>query len=493
MAATADRSRSFATPSGVLRLATLGEDSGLLDLMRALVPAAGEDASRQGVAPADQANDLLGRSLRWTTAVQAGPELHRLAAHMTVAPQLVDWQQLLGSDQHDLILVAGRPRGEEALATREEQLRRLFQGTIPLVLVHPACEMILAYELEMIRKDTGVRVFPYVPLAERPELDRLRRVSPQMAGTHPATDPDTLAGAASASDATASAGGVEQWIWERTSDDRSRDAVIDDFARDALVLRELLGEIKQVTAVGGASDEVQYGQLTVHLTAAGGQSARWSILPTRSGETPRIRATAIGSGPSWTWEAHADGADGRLAGLDASPPSTTPPVWATNDSPALAFWRRVLAELARQEPEAADAAGRAGSVDGIGSQAAASVERLDWEHVCRGLELTDGVERSCRRRRTIDLYHEQVSEQATFKSLMAAGGCAMLFWVLAMLMVAGLVDAMQLSIRESVWWRFFPVAIFLPLGFFLGLQLLQLVFPASKPRGSASDSAGRPR
>ncbi len=487
MAATADRSRSFATPPGVLRLATLGEDSGLLDLMRALVAGAGEDTSRPGRDPVGQADALLGRSLRWTTAVEAGPELHRLAASTTAAPQLVDWQQLLGSDQHDLILVAGRPRGEEALATREEQLRRLFQGTIPLVLVHPACEMILAYELEMIRKDTGVRVFPFVPLAERPELDRLRRVSPPSAGALPATDRDELAGAAPASDANASGGGVEQWIWERTSDDRSRHPAIDDFARDALVLRELLGEIKQVTAVGGAGDEVQYGQLTVHLTAAGGQSARWSILPTRGGETPRIRATAIGSGPSWTWEARADGADGRLEGIDASLPSTTSAVAATNDSPALAFWRRVVAELARPEPEAEDAAG------GFAGQAVASPERLDWEHVCRGLELTDGVERSCRRRRTIDLYHEQVSEQATFKSLMAAGGCAMLFWVLAMLMVAGLVDAMQLSIRESVWWRFFPVAIFLPLGFFLGLQLLQLVFPASKPRDAASETAGRRR
>jgi len=467
LAAATDGRDAFAKPGTPLRVATLGEDPGLLDLVRALVDGPVEHAD-EGRRVASDTSDVPNatastrgpspRSLRWTAAANAGPELQRLAAQSHSAPLLVDWQQLLGSDQYDLIVVASRPRGEETLAEREEQLRRLFQGAIPLVLVHPACEMILAYELEMIRKDTGIRVFPYVPLAERPELAVLR-VAEQVARSDAGAGP---------------AGGlVEQWIWERTATDRSRDAVLDDFARDALVLRELLGEIKQVTAVGAGEgsdgDEVQYGQLTVHLTAAGGQSARWSILPTRGGEAPRIRATAIGAGPSWTWEARADGAEGRLEGLDAAGLAASANAADNRLSPAHAFWNRVTTELGPQaEPSAEDGVTRP--------------QGLDWEHVCRGLELTDGVQRSSRRRRTIDLYHEQVSEQATFKSLMAAGGCAMLFWVLAMLMVAGLVDAMQLPIRDTAWWRLFPVVIFLPLGCFLGLQLLQLVFPPSGTR-----------
>ncbi len=105
---------------------------------------------------------------------------------------------------------------------------------------------------------------------------------------------------------------------------------------------------------------------------------------------------------------------------------------------------------------------------------------IGWEDVCRALEVTDGVVRSCQRRRTIDLYHEQVSEQATFKSVMAAGGCAMLMWVLAMLLIAGVVEGLELPIRDMAIWRLYPLAIFLPLAFFLGLQLLQLVFPPAK-------------
>ena len=453
MTAKSDMTGATAARSDALRLATLGEDAGLVELLRPLVEAAGE------------ANSLPPRRpVRWTTAVDAGPELSRLAAGTRATPQFVDWQQLLGSDQHDLILVAGRPLGDETAGVREEQLRRLFQGTIPLVIVHPACEMILAYELEMIRKDTGVRVFPFVPLAERPELLVLR----------------AAARSAGRAEGTEAAGGVEQWIWERSSYDRSRDAVLDDFARDALVLRELLGEIKQVTAVGGAGDEVQFGQLTVHLTAAGGLSARWSILPARGGEEPRIRATAIGAGPSWTWDAQADGSHGQLEGREAERWMSASGSATANARPALMFWQRVLPELETVESRITADGGKPHGVN-------AYADRLDWEHVCRGLELTDGVERSCRRRRTIDLYHEQVSEQATFKSLMAAGGCAMLFWVLAMLMVAGMVDAMQLPIRDTSWWRLFPVLIFLPLGVFLGLQLLQLVFPPSGKQITARD------
>jgi hypothetical protein len=60
--------------------------------------------------------------------------------------------------------------------------------------------------------------------------------------------------------------------------------------------------------------------------------------------------------------------------------------------------------------------------------------------------------------------------------MMAVGGCAMLMWVLGMLFLAGLVEGLQLPIRNSILWRLWPVALILPLVVFLFLQLLRLAF-----------------
>jgi myo-inositol 2-dehydrogenase/D-chiro-inositol 1-dehydrogenase len=100
----------------------------------------------------------------------------------------------------------------------------------------------------------------------------------------------------------------------------------------------------------------------------------------------------------------------------------------------------------------------------------------DWDEACRALEIEEAIERSSRRGRTIDLHHEQVSEEETFKGMMAVGGCAMLVWVLSMLLMAGLVEGLQLPLRNTIVWRLWPLALILPLALFLLLQLLRLVF-----------------
>ena len=62
---------------------------------------------------------------------------------------------------------------------------------------------------------------------------------------------------------------------------------------------------------------------------------------------------------------------------------------------------------------------------------------------------------------------------------MAAGGCAMLMWVLLMLLIAGVVEGLKLPIRESTFWQLWSVFLFLPLAIFLFLQLL---LSREKPR-----------
>ena len=101
-----------------------------------------------------------------------------------------------------------------------------------------------------------------------------------------------------------------------------------------------------------------------------------------------------------------------------------------------------------------------------------SVAWTTWDEACRSLEVTDAVERSIRRKRTIELYHEQVTEQETFKSVMAAGGCGMLLWVLMLLLIAGVVEGLHLPLRETFIWRLWPVFLFVPLAVFLALSTL---------------------
>ena len=52
------------------------------------------------------------------------------------------------------------------------------------------------------------------------------------------------------------------------------------------------------------------------------------------------------------------------------------------------------------------------------------------------MELTEATVRSLRRGRTVDMYYEPISEEATFKSVMTSTGCMILAGALAAVLVA---------------------------------------------------------
>jgi hypothetical protein len=202
------------------------------------------------------------------------------------------------------------------------------------------------------------------------------------------------------------------------------------------------------------------------LTGAADRAARWSIGPAR-GE-PHAQLSLIGTQGSVQLHFSADGQTcsiGDTSGLVL-------PVEAPGRA-AERFVAHVLDETAQVDAAQADAAQ-------AGSALAGSARRIDWPEVCRALEILDAAQRSVQRRRTIELYHERVTEQETFKSVMAVGGCAMLLWVLVLLLLAGIVEGLRLPLRETFVWLLWPVLLFAPLAFFLALQMLQLVFVKRK-------------
>ena len=69
------------------------------------------------------------------------------------------------------------------------------------------------------------------------------------------------------------------------------------------------------------------------------------------------------------------------------------------------------------------------------------LSRPDWEDACRAIELVENIDISRRRKKTISLYYEDISEENTFKSLMAAGGCLMLILVTLLLPALAAVES----------------------------------------------------
>jgi len=105
-----------------------------------------------------------------------------------------------------------------------------------------------------------------------------------------------------------------------------------------------------------------------------------------------------------------------------------------------------------------------------------------WNDAVEVFEWIDGVERSLKRRRTIELHNEPLSERAIFKSQMVAGGCGVLTATFALALL-------YLAIGETVplpRWALLGLRglVFAPLFLFLLAQLLlPLTRPAHGPRG----------
>src|SRR5262249_47889476 len=144
---------------------------------------------------------------------------------------------VVGSVADAVIVGRGGPKLGEATGIsdaerRAEQLRKLAQAAVPMIVVCPACEAIIGFEIEMIRRDTRGILVPYSPGADHPAISGLADL--------------TFSGESSP------LGKIEQIVLERESSDRSRDAVLVQLSRDAAVLRQLIGKIQSVSAAGPA-------------------------------------------------------------------------------------------------------------------------------------------------------------------------------------------------------------------------------------------------
>jgi hypothetical protein len=367
-----------------MRFALLNVDEDVLDLVRAMA-AGGEHTV--------------------TSAVDVGRFANELAVLAEHAAYDQQWEALLLEDVVDCVIVG---RGGTA-DVRAEQIKKLVQAKVPLIIVHPSVEAIVGYEIEMIRQDVGGVIVPYAPLVWGSDVHELKAL-------------------ATASDGEI--GRVEQLVFERPMSKRSKSDVLHQLARDAAVIRALLGPIKSVSAAGNLDrDEVS---LSVQMTSDSGALVRWSVEPSAEDAAPTL--TLLGT-------------QGKLS--------------------------REL-RSSTQEPQQV--------FDELASRSTVGQTSFTWIDACRATEIADTVPRCLARGKTIELYNEEHTEEGAFKGVMAVGGCLILMLGLLLVVFVAIMEGLRLPLyRFSLWnhWPWYIAGIFV---FFLLLQLFR--FAARGKRGS---------
>lgn len=344
------------------------------------------------------------------------------------------WQPLLDAAVCDAVLVGA----DGWDANRAAAVRMLVQAGRPLVLGQPLeLSMLWAYELDMIRRDTGSRLVPCLPDRLHPFVARLR-----------AAIIDSLAG-------VGGMGTVESLHLERRMPDRSQARVLAAFSRDADLVRAIVGDPARLSTLGGSGDSA-WATLAVGLTGPSQLPVRWQVAP---GVTPGL--TIRLQGPT------------AAIVVEVPDEAGTPWTWTEGDRHDADRFDRGAAML--------------GVLDATNHPDAAT-----WNDAARAIELAETVPRSLAKGRAVDLHREEFSEIGTFKGTMASLGCGLIMLALVVVVAATLVAGIA---REFGWkgagsvadaW---PMLVLVVLGAFLALQLLPLLVRGGRESG---DPAGPP-
>lgn len=342
------------------------------------------------------------------------------------------WEALLDEQSCAAVLVGATGWCEE----RAEAVRGLVQAGRTLLVAHPlGLSMLWAFEIDMIRRDSAARLVPFLPDRLHPAIATLHR--------------DIEAGLAGA----APLGAVESVSLERTLPERTRETVLAALARDADLVRVLVGDPARLATLGAASPDDAWPTLAVGFSGPGLVPVRWQVLP---GAASRLAIVVQ----------HAGGAVRLVAPADGTP-------WTLDDAPVAAFDRdQVMLDLLDRTIRGAPA------VAGTGPAPAG------WPDAARAIELADTVPRSLAKGRAVDLHREEFSELGTFRGTMASLGCGLVLLALVVVVLATLVA----GIANEFDWEFgraltatWPVVILGVLGLFLLLQLLPWLVGAGPP------------
>ncbi|HTN77586.1 MAG TPA: hypothetical protein VL096_20145 [Pirellulaceae bacterium] len=353
-----------------------------------------------------------------TIYCEPGSHIAELRALAPQAQHCEQWETLLLQNQFDALIVG---RACESVDIRADQLRKLTQAGVPLVVMHPAGEYIVGYELEMIRTDLRGVIVPYFAGISHPVFSELAKLIVS-------------------SDTPPNLGAIEQIVIVRRMAQRTSESVLAQLARDAVIVRQLLGNVRKVSASGALDGKTTPVNLAVQMTGEQGILARWSVEP--AGQSVGATLSLIGERGS-----------------------------AVLQMPEANKW-----ELSYGEQPTTLADDSSSEIERLVSAAAGEATTIPtWLDACRAAEIAGTIPRCLARGKTIDLYNEEHTEDGAFKGIMAVGGCLIiLLGTLALIFVA-IVEGLQLPLHNFLLWRIWPLYLLVPILIFLFLQVLGLL------------------
>ncbi len=210
-----------------------------------------------------------------------------------------------------------------------------------------------------------------------------------------------------------------------TGNSLTAEIVEDAFLLDLGILRELFGTYRRVTALYSGVDGERISLATVTLAGDDVPETVWMAKPTVSKPTA--------SEPSWRVVIRTEQGSVVLSGSDDHSQ-----VNLEIEHPEKERVRELLTDDVGQR-----------LVDAFQLAIAENDCQSQWSGLIHDFELLDGIHRSLRRRRTIDVHFEVASERNQFKSQMTAIGCGVLMFTLFAL-VAVLLAGRLLDPREQV-------------------------------------------
>ena len=372
------------------------------------------------------------------------------------APPRTGWEDLLHAAPVDAAIVA-RATDQEV---RAEQLRKLTQAGVPLLVSHPAVDsMLVYYELDMIRRESHAVLLPDMPWRLHPGVRQLAAIVGQ--------------GAASP------IGAAEQALFERWLLARDQAAVLRQFACDVDLIRSTCGDVTRLAALGAPDQPETYANLGVQMTIAEGPALRWSVGPVD--DEAGARLTVIGT-------------RGKAI-LHMSAVSPSPLMGEGRGEGRREGWRLELRSEGALE-EMKSFADWNGPVEMLATLQAAIEGEHDeraWLDAARSVELAEAVERSLKRGRAVELHNEDFTDIGTFKGTMTSVGCGLLFGMLFLLGGLALVShilrkagAVRLADALKPWpyWLAGVLVLFLAIQF-----LLKVAAPARSREESDRDDA----
>ncbi len=356
--------------------------------------------------------------------------MRQLRAMLPPRTPEIAWETMLHDRPADAVIVA-RAADQDL---RAEQLRKLVQAGVPMLIAHPVVDsMLVYYELDMIRRESGCIMVPIAPWRWHPAVDQLITLIEAQ---------DSPLGV------------IEQATFDRTSNSREKQTVLDQFACDVDLIRDACGDVTKLSAHSAARDEASYANLGVQMSGPGPVVVRWSIGPVE--EAPRGALTVIGTRGKATLHMPDEGAWRLETRIDGQ-----------IDAESFLKWN--MADAAMEHLS-----------DAINGESPA----LDWPEAARSVELAETIDRSLAKGRTIELHNEEFTDIGTFKGTMTSVGCGLLLAGLIAVFSLGIVEAVARhlgfpAVADAL--RFWPYWLAGLLVVFLFLQLVLKLAAPSEP------------